>query len=288
MSLDLIHERLEAYSISSKYDEENAVKEICQEIALAGLSRSGFFKNAAFQGGTCLRILYGLRRFSEDLDFILLKSQENFAWHPFLQAIDIEFQSFGLSCDVVDRSGASSVIKKAFLKEDSFGQVLKLRFKRGKSDLQKIMIKLEIDTNPPAGSTVRTHFLEYPYPLSIVSQDESSLFASKCHALLSREYVKGRDWYDFIWYVQRKSKINFDLLKNALEQCGPYKGTFVPMSTDWLKEQLIMKVDSIDWNVARTDVEKFISLEDKRFLDNWSKEMFIAIVEKLPKEMLSS
>ena len=281
MSKDLIHERLQTYKITSKREEESALKEVCQEIALAGLSRSNFFKNAAFMGGTCLRILYGLRRFSEDLDFALINPQKNFVWEPYLQAINIEFESFGLTCESQDRSSAPGVVKKAFLKEDSFGRVLNLKFKREKSDFQKILIKLEIDTNPPLGSNYTSHFLGYPYPLSIVCQDESSLFAGKCHALLSREYVKGRDWYDFLWYLQRKSHINFDLLKNALHQCGPYQGTHVPISVQWLVQQLEHKVNSIDWNMARLDIEKFISTEDVRFLDSWKTDMFQAMVKTL-------
>jgi predicted nucleotidyltransferase component of viral defense system len=281
MSLDLVHERLQSYNITTKRDEENAIKEICQEIALAGLARSGFFKIAAFQGGTCLRIMYSLRRFSEDLDFILIKTQENFLWEPYLTAINVEFESFGLTCETVDRSLTSGIIKKAFLKEDSFGQVLNLRFKRGKSDFQKIIIKLEIDTNPPAGSNLMTHFLEYPFPFTVVCQDESSLFAGKCHALICREYVKGRDWYDYIWYLQRKTRINLDLLKNALEQCGPYQGTKIAMSKEWLVKELKNKINSIEWDVARMDVEKFIPVDQMRFLDNWSKEMFEAITSKL-------
>jgi hypothetical protein len=206
---------------------------------------------------------------------------ENFIWEPYLHAIKIEFESFGLTCEPQDRSTVPGFIKKAFLKQDSFGQVLNLQFKRSKSDFQKILIKLEIDTHPPLGSNYCTHFLEYPYPFSIVCQDESSLFAGKCHALLCREYVKGRDWFDFLWYLQRKSTINFNFLKNALEQCGPYQGTSVPISTNWLTEQLELKIRSIDWKSALMDVEKFISINDNKVLSSWSEEMFLAMAGQL-------
>ena len=127
MSLDIVDSRLKEYQPKTKQEEINALKEICQEIALCGLARSDFFKKGAFQGGTCLRILYGLRRFSEDLDFILYKTESAFIWEQYLKSIELEFASFGLSLEVLDRSAAEGPIKRAFLKENSFAKVLKLK-----------------------------------------------------------------------------------------------------------------------------------------------------------------
>lgn len=281
MSLEIIQERLQAYQAKTKQEEENAIKEIAQEIALAGLSRTDFFKGAAFQGGTCLRILYNIKRFSEDLNFVMKEPCNHFAWKGYLEGLETEFTSFGLHCELMDRSEVSGTIKKAFIKDDSFGKVLNLGFKRKISDTQKILIKLEIDINPPAGSTYSPHFLDYPYPFSILCQDPQSLFASKCHALLCREYIKGRDWFDFLWYVQRKTPINLSLLKNALEQFGPFKDSNVPISLEWLKMQLKLKIAEIDWSRAKQDVENFVMQSERHHLNAWSTALFEHVVNSI-------
>ena len=138
-----------------------------QEIALAGLARRDFFKLAAFQGGTALRIVHQLQRFSEDLDFVLLKPCESFQWQPYLKAIELEFKSFGVTLEVKDRAGAKGAIKTAFLKEDPFARILELTYDKVPSDKQKITIKLEIDTLSPEGSTFENSWLMYPYSFSI-------------------------------------------------------------------------------------------------------------------------
>ena len=281
MKIDIIQDRLKHYDLRSKQAKENAIKEICQEVALAGLARENFFKTAMFQGGTCLRIMHGLKRFSEDLDFILMTPNKAFDWEPYLRAITVEFEAFGLSLEVIDRSEADNTIKKAFLKEGSFGKVLNLQYSRVPSDKQKILIKLEVDTNPPDGSIPETHYLDYPYPFSIVTQNIPSLFAGKCHALLCREYIKGRDWFDFIWYIQNKHKVNFPFLKNALEQCGPYQNTTISMSNDWLCTALENKINALDWKVVAADVLKFLPAELSHLIDHWDKPMFLALLNKL-------
>lgn len=281
MAIDIINNRLHSYHIETKESELNAIKEISQEIALAGLARAGFFKHAMFQGGTCLRIIHGLQRFSEDLDFILNKPNENFKWETYLAAIKIEFEAFGLSLSVIDRTKASDTVKKAFLKESSFGKVLNLHYDRSRADTQTITIKLEIDTNPPAGSVSETHVLTYPYPLSIVTQDIPSLFAGKCHALLCRNYIKGRDWFDFVWYLQQRTRPNYILLKNALEQCGPYKGQSIDISNKWVVNELTKKIESLNWVAAANDVKKFLPNNLMHTVDTWNKALFLGLVKKL-------
>src|SRR5271169_4765735 len=233
MTITIIQDRLKTYTPLSKQEELSALKEIYQEIALAGLARSDFFKLAAFQGGTALRIVHQLKRFSEDLDFVLLKQSELFQWQSYLKAIELEFHALGIHLEVKERSDAKGVIKTAFLKEDSFARILELTYDRLPSDEQKITIKLEIDTLPPGGSNFENAFLTYPYPFSILMQDFPSLFASKCHALLCRKYEKGRDWFDFLWYLSKRTPINYLLLKNALYQAGPYKEQEIPYSKKW-------------------------------------------------------
>ncbi len=278
----ILENRLKQYTLQSKQDELNALKEIFQEIALAALSRTDFFKYAAFQGGTCLRILYGLPRFSEDLDFVLLKTDPNFQWSLFLKTMQLEFEAYGLHLEATDRSKADIAIKKAFLKERSFGQSLTLSYPRNTSDTQSIQIKLEIDINPPEGSAFEVKYLDFPYPFSLTLQDRPSLFAGKCHALLCRKYVKGRDWFDFIWYVTQKTPINYDLLEQALYQTGPWEkqpvGTF---SKDWVFEQLHAKIFSVDWIDAKKDVAQFLKPREAESLPLWNKDFFLHYCEQL-------
>ncbi len=281
MSLDIVESRLKEYQPKTKQEEINALKEICQEIALCGLARSDFFKKGAFQGGTCLRILYGLKRFSEDLDFILLTSENNFTWEQYLKSIEIEFQSFGLSLEVFDRSQAQGVIKRAFLKENSFAKVLELKHGFLPSDKQSIKIKLEIDVNPPAGSSYATYYLDYPYPFSILCQDLPSLFASKCHALLCRKYNKGRDWFDFLWYISKNTPINYKLLANALFQTGPFKEQKIIINKDWIIQNLQLKINEIDWKTVRLDIETFLKPEDQKYIENWNETLFSNMLKKL-------
>ena len=270
----IIQERLKTYPLTSKNDELNALKEIYQEIALAGLARSNFFKQAAFQGGTALRIVHGLQRFSEDLDFVLLKEDSAFKWELYLKAIALEFKSFGVEITLKDRKEAKGAIKTAFLKEDSFARILELKFDRLPSDEQIINVKLEVDTHPPEGSQFENAFLIYPYPFSLLLQDPPSLFASKCHALLCRPYEKGRDWFDFLWYLSKKTTINPFLLKNALYQAGPYKGQQIHFDKAWLIDAFEKKIKSLNWNAAKRDIINFLRAEDRRFIENWSEPLF--------------
>jgi predicted nucleotidyltransferase component of viral defense system len=277
----MIEERIKDYKPASKAEELNLLKEIVQEITLMGLSRAQFFKQGAFQGGTCLRIVYGLPRFSEDLDFILFEPQPNFMWHRFLSEIRLEFEAFGLSVEVKDRSEVEGAVKKAFLKDSSFGQVIKLRYKREKSDPQVVQIKLEIDTNPPGGSNFETQLLDFPVSYSIVSQTLPSLFAGKLHALLCRSYPKGRDWFDYTWYVSRRTAINYEFLQQALYQQGPWAGQQLHVNHEWLIERLSEKVESIDWNRAKRDVEGFLKPLELESLELWTPSFFKQKIQKM-------
>lgn len=281
MTITIIQERLRSYNLFSKHEELSALKEIYQEIALAGLARSDFFKIAAFQRGTALRIVHQLKRFSEDLDFVLLKPSGSFQWQSYLKAVELEFNSFGVNLEIKERADAKGVIKTAFLKEDSFARILELTYDRLPSDEQKIIIKLEIDTMPPKGSNFENAFLSYPYPFSILIQDLPSLFASKCHALLCRKYEKGRDWFDFLWYLTRKIPINYLLLKNALFQAGPYKEQDIGFSKKWLHKEFEKKVFALDWKSAKRDVENFLRPQERKFVENWNSEFFQKQIEKI-------
>ena len=279
MSVEIIQQKLLSYQCQTLLEQDNALKEIAQEIALMALSRAGFFRVAAFQGGTCLRILYGLERFSEDLDFVLEQPDKLFQWSKYIDNIREEFNLYGYKLEIGDRHKLEKTVKIAFLKADSIGGMLIIKDSR--TNRIKLKIKLEIDTNPPQGSLYELKYLDFPLPYSVKTQDLSSLFAGKCHALLCRDYIKGRDWYDFIWYISRQTPINFNLLKNAIFQAGPWQSQNLDVTQEWFLHELTNKINTIDWNQAKQDVARFLRPRELATLELWSKEFFISRLQKL-------
>lgn len=283
MIKSIIHERLKNYSINTLEEEEDALKEILQEIILYGLANAEFFKYAIFHGGTSLRILYNLPRFSEDLDFMLKKPNIHFVWKTYMNVIITTCKEFGIIPEVIDKSQADKTIQKMFLKDNSIGKILDLTFKHYAN--KKLSIKLEIDTNPPAGSNMETKFLDFPLDFSIITQDLSSNFSGKIHALLCRTYTKGRDWYDFSWYVSKKTTPNLKLLNNALRQQGPWQGQKVSLSPKWLNDNLINKIKEIHWKNTINDVAPFLRSLEKKSLNVWGVDFFTDKVNKLSNLM---
>lgn len=279
MSVEIIQEKLLNYHCQSLGEQENALKEISQEIALMALSRSNFFQIAAFQGGTCLRILYGLERFSEDLDFVLEKSDKSFSWGKYIHNMQEEFSAYGFTLEVKDREKLDKSVRNAFLKIDSEGGMLLIKDLR--TNKPQLRIKLEIDTHPPEGSEYELKYLDFPLPYAIKTQDLPSLFSGKCHALLCRDYVKGRDWYDFTWYIARKTLINFELLNASLIQAGPWKNQDIKATKHWLLKELQVKINDINWDNAKKDVARFLKPKELQSLDVWSKDFFISRLEKM-------
>jgi predicted nucleotidyltransferase component of viral defense system len=281
MSIKLIQERLNSYNCKSELEEEHAIREITQEVALAALSRTDFFKYGVFQGGTCLRIFYGLNRFSEDLDFILKEPNPDFKLQPHLQSLSEELEAYGYKVDITDRSKTDIAVRKVFIRDDSIGKVLQLNHIGKKGPFRKIRIKLEVDTNPPSGSRTEIKYLDFPFVSSVTVQDKPSLFAGKIHALLCREYIKGRDWYDFLWYTSQGVKINYLFLASALKQQGRWKGQDIDISLDWCIAELEKTIQSIDWKITAEDVRRFIRVVEQPSLSLWSKNVFLAQLEKL-------
>jgi len=281
MSIALIQERLAAYGCSSTLEEDRAIREITQEVVLAALARTDFFRHAAFQGGTCLRILHGLARFSEDLDFALQEPDATFRLDPYLPVIRREMTAYGYDLAFVDRSRVDQTVRTAFLKDDSLGDLLQLQYRPTTGPARMIRIKLEVDTHPPAGGTLETRYLDFPFPQAVVAHDPSSLFAGKLHAVLCRRYLKGRDWFDFIWYTARRTPVNYRLLAAALAQTGPWAGTAPNVDRHWCLRALAEKIDSIDWPQARDDVRAFVRAPDLPTLDIWGREFFLAQAGKL-------
>jgi hypothetical protein len=279
--IDIIKEKLRQYDAGNALEEENAVKEILQEIALYALWRAGFFEVALFQGGTSLRILHALPRFSEDLDFLLRVPDPEFDWAPYLSALTEVTRQFGLKLDAQARAGMDKAVRQALLKNDSIASQLDLSF-TGAGRPKTVRIKLEIDVNPPLGSGEETTYLDFPADYEVRHQDLASNFALKIHALLCRGFLKGRDWFDFSWYVSRGVSPNLALLQNALLQAGPWSGEkSIAVDMSWLKDALSATIQRIDWKEAAADVERFLRPADLKSIDLWSERFFDAKVEKL-------
>lgn len=271
MSVRVIQDRLADYNCRSALEEEQALREITQELALAALGRTDFFVRAAFQGGTCLRVFHNLQRFSEDLDFALTRPDPGFRLGPYLDAVSDELKAYGYAMEVDERDKAGAACT-GFLKDDSLGGLLRLGYRPATGPLRKIRIKLEVDTHPPSGARYDMPILDFPFPSAVRVFDPPSLLAGKIHALLCRPYTKGRDWYDFLWYAARKVPINHDLLGSALDQLGPWAGQGVVTNDAWCGRELAAAIARLDIDRTRGDVRRFVKPAEVRSLDLWNRE----------------
>ncbi len=280
MSAKLIQERLKSYKPQSTEEEQNALKEITQEVALLALSRADFFKKAVFHGGTCLRIFHGLNRFSEDLDFALTKTDLKFDFTFYLKKLADEFAIYGYEPEIQDRSKADEIVKKAFLKDDSIGKQLHLNYPYLSGGQRKIKIKLEVDTNPPRSGVAQVSYHNFPLPFSVTTYNLPSLFAGKIHALLCRDYVKGRDWYDLLWYMRFDIKPNLEFLMSSLVQTGHLESG-ITISNAWIQEKLEHKIKIIDWEKAKDDIVRFVKPNEIDSISIWCAELFLGVIQKL-------
>ena len=283
----VIQTMIAKYNPQNDEERESAIKEIIQEIALAGLSRAGFFNKAAFCGGTCLRIFHGLNRFSEDLDFALLEKDPNFKLDNYFPSLKKEFVSYGLDMSVeLKKKDEHTEVQSAFLKGNTL--MLMLSFfpksedaKRAVSN-QKIKIKFEIDLDNPSGGVTEFKYKMLPAPYEVQIFDEPTLFASKIHAILCREYkhhVKGRDYYDYLFYIGKGSKFNIKYLENKLKNSGGKIGDSETLTLEKVKELLKEKFETTNYESAKEDVTNFVN--DKDGLKLWKKELFISTIDSL-------
>lgn len=282
---NVLQNMLKKYDIKNTLDETNAMKEIIQEIVLCGLSRGGFFDEAAFYGGTALRIFYGLNRFSEDLDFALLKPNPEFDLCKYFPYIEKEVKAYGLNLSISEKiKTQESNITSAFLKDDTKEHILMFfpnENIQNTTSLKSIKIKFEVDINPPAGAKYDLKYKLLPSPHQVKLYDEGSLFAGKIHAILCRNWnyrTKGRDLYDYIFYLSKNTKVNTELIKEKLIDSQVIKRE-EKFNIDELKDLLNKRFDQIDYKNAKEDIETFI--EDKNSLDLWSKEFFKEITTNL-------
>ena len=279
--IEIIQSRLDSYNATNSMEETQATKEIIQEVALYALWRADFFKVAAFQGGTSLRILHKLPRFSEDLDFMLKEPDPDFEWRGYLEQLLACFEEYGLKSEALPKGKMEQRIRKAVINDNSITSQLNLSFYSGHAN-QKIKIKLEIDVEPPAGSDYNYTYLDFPSDYEVCHQDLGSNFALKIHALLCRGFLKGRDWYDFNWYIRQGISPNLKHLQNALIQYGPWQGQAnLMVDLTWLKITLQEKIDGIDWKLAGDDVERFLNATEQKSLNLWSEHFFSQKLLKL-------
>lgn len=271
--IEIIQQRLDSYQAQHKVAEEQVLKEILQEIALYGLWRAGFFDVAAFQGGTSLRILYSLPRFSEDLDFILKKPEPLFSWQKYIEQLADIFTECGLGVHILDKGSMDRRIRQAVLKNDAIANQISISFPDN-NRRAALKIKLEIDISPPGNSGYAWSYLDFPLDFEVCHQDLPSNFALKIHALLCRPYLKGRDWYDFSWYISRKVQPNYSHLQAALHQYGPWEKQNSTVDRNWLRQHLLEKISGIDWRIAVADVERFLDSSQRRSLSLWSSKFF--------------
>lgn len=286
-----LQDMLAAYSPTTPMQWHRALREVVQELALLGLWRSGFFERAAFYGGTALRMFHGLNRFSEDLDFTLVEPGDDARLERALASVRTELASWGLAFEAEPKStGARTGIESAFLK----GNTRVTMISAGVPDEigaqfphnAKISVKLELDTTPPPGASteVRTRLLPLPFQVRIY--DLPSLFAGKLHAVLLRDWksrVKGRDFYDLVWYVSRGVPVNLAHLEARLRQSGYRSTSNLTLST--LHEMLKERVGRVDIGAAAEEVRPF--LRDTRELELWSERFFLEVCEQVRADSVS-
>lgn len=282
----IINQMLAAYPAVSITDKKNALKEVMQEIVLCGLSRTDFFKHAAFYGGTALRIFYGLDRFSEDLDFSLDAKNEAFNFDDYVGMLEKEVNSYGFNFKIETKTKTKdSDIKSAFLKGSTKEHLLLFYadndFVNTITPGELIKIKLEVDVNPPGFANYENKYRMVPIPYAIRLYDEPSLFAGKLHAVICRSWknrVKGRDLYDYVFYLTRKSQFNLPHLQARLIDSGFLRAD-EQISLKDVKNILNERFYKIDFNQAKQDVLPFI--KNPQVLDIWSPEFFEAITNDL-------
>ena len=274
----MIREWLAQYQPANQDEAEQALREILQEVALAGLQRTGFFEAAAFYGGTALRIFHGLDRFSEDLDFSLLKADPDFSLQPYFDGVIKEFAALGMEVDIQEKiKKGQSNVDSAFLKPDTSWQELTLKNiipqEKPVGMRASIKIKLEVDKKPPPGFVTEEKLLLKPFSFYTKCYVLPDLFAGKMHALLFRKWgkrVKGRDWYDMEWYIKRAVPLHLQHLALRANDSGDWPST--QLSKEEFMELLTAKIDSVDLNRVREDVLPFI--KDDQRLAIWSADYF--------------
>jgi predicted nucleotidyltransferase component of viral defense system len=280
----MIKQWLEQYKPKNQQEAELALREIMQEIALAGLQRSGFFEKAAFYGGTALRIFHGLDRFSEDMDFSLLQANPDFSFEPYLEGIVNESAALGIQVSIQEKIKVRKTnIDSAFLKSETIWKELVLdNIIAGAQQLLRpsIKIKLEVDTAPPLGFETEEKLLVKPFSFYVKCFTLPDLFAGKIHALLFRKWkqrVKGRDWYDMEWYIKKGVSLHLNHLLIRARESGDWQQK--TMTQKQLMKLLQDKINQVSFSNIRDDINRFIP--NNSVLDIWSANYFMELIKIL-------
>jgi predicted nucleotidyltransferase component of viral defense system len=275
---------LEEYKPKNQSEVEQALREIMQEIALAGLQRSGFFEKAAFYGGTALRLFHGLDRFSEDLDFSLLEVNPDFSLKPYLDGIVNEFSALGMEVTIKEKIKTKQTnIDSAFLKSDTVWKELVLEniiSQAGIGIRPSIQIKIEVDTQPPLGFETEEKLLLKPFSFYVKCFKLPDLFAGKMHALLFRKWkqrVKGRDWYDMEWYVKKNVPVHLNHFLVRARNSGDWGEKTINQKK--FMQLLSDKISTVSFKSVREDIVRFV--RDDKALEIWSAEYFRDLIEKI-------
>ena len=283
---DAIAGMLSKYNCRCLEDYTRALREILQEIALLGLWRGKFFEKAAFYGGTALRILYGLDRFSEDLDFSLLYPMPHFDLGKYSLALERELQAFGFDVRVEKRNKMiESPIQSTFLKANTMNQLLFIKAGeeavRGIARGQVLKIKIEVDTDPPGEFSTESRYLLQPIPFPVRVFSLPDLFAGKMHAVLCRKWknrVKGRDWYDLVWYAANHPELHLAHLEQRMRQSGHWSGD-KPLDETMFRKLLNEAIESLNVRQALQEVEPFVRNPDNLIV--WSRKFFKEVAERI-------
>lgn len=283
----MIKEWIAEYNPQNEEEILSALREIMQEITLAGLSRTDFFEKAAFYGGTALRIFYGLDRYSEDLDFSLLKPDSNFSIEPYFKAVIDEFKSLGLTVSIKEKKKTKqTAIDSAFLKAETIWQEIVLEDiikEIGVRSNKTLKIKIEVDRQPPLNFKTEEKLLLRPFSFYVKCFTKPSLFAGKMHALLFRKWknrVKGRDWYDLEWYIKKGIPLDVNHFLARAKDTNDWQDDRI--SNEQIIELLDTKIKSVSFSSIKEDVVRFIKNDD--VLNIWSPEYFKDLIEKIKFE----
>ena len=269
---DIFGQMLSQYQVTTDKERRNAMYEVMQQITLAGLYRGGFFNKAAFYGGTCLRIFHNLGRFSEDMDFSLLFVDKSFVLEEYFPAVIEEFKTLGRDVVITKKDKKNfGKIESAFLKDST--EVYDVAFQTEKN----LKIKIEIDINPPTKFTTEQRLLLQPYSFMTRCFTLPDLYAGKMHALVFRNWknrIKGRDWYDFEWYIRQGIGLDFTHLQERIRE---FNG--IEMTKDDFMAKLKERLSTADIQLVKQDVESFI--KDPADLEIWSNDYFLQLADKV-------
>ena len=269
---EIFNQMLSGYDITTEQQKRNAIFEVNQQVILAGLYNGGFFNEAAFYGGTCLRIFHGLQRFSEDMDFSLLAPNENFDFTQYFQSIIDQFALVGREVEIRKKDKKNfGKVESAFLKDNT--DVYDITFQTEKS----VKIKIEVDTQPPLKFKTEQKLLLLPQSFMTRCFTLPTLFAGKMHALVYRAWknrVKGRDWYDFEWYVRHNIPLDFTHLSERALQFNQEE-----LDSETFLQKLNERLAAADINQVKADVLPFV--RNPKELDIWSNDYFLQLAKMI-------